>query len=137
MLPDARVLSGGGGLCDTCLTNHPNVEIYSPPYLFNVDGSIATRPLITAVPTVATAGTNFAVTTNSAITAFSLIRLSSVTHSVNNEQRRLPVAFTTTAANQYSLTLPADRGVLTPGYYMLFAINGAGVPSVASTIRIP
>ena len=136
LLPDARLLSGGGGLCGGCATNHPNVQIWSPPYLFNADGSPAARPVITAAPATAGAGTRLAVGTNSAVTAFSLVRLSSVTHSVNNEQRRLSLAFTTAGVNQYSLALNADRGVLVPGYYMLFAMNAQGVPSVARTIRI-
>ena len=39
LLPDGRVFSGGGGLCGTCSTNHPDGQIYSPPYLFNPDGT--------------------------------------------------------------------------------------------------
>ncbi|MDH4393893.1 MAG: RICIN domain-containing protein [Aquabacterium sp.] len=136
LLPDARVLSGGGGLCGGCTTNHPNVQIWSPPYLFNADGSAATRPAITAAPAVASAGTAMAVNTGTAVTAFSLVRLSSVTHSVNNEQRRLNVPFTAAGTNQYTLALNADRGVLVPGFYMLFAMNAQGVPSVARTLRI-
>lgn len=136
LLPDARVLSGGGGLCGGCTTNHPNVQIWSPPYLFNADGSAAVRPTITAAPAVASAGTALAVSTSSSVTAFSLVRLSSVTHSVNNEQRRLSVPFAAAGNNQYTLNLNADRGVLVPGFYMLFAMNAQGVPSVARTVRI-
>ena len=45
LLPDGRVLSMGGN-------GDPqrNSEIYSPPYLFNVDGTPATRPRITSAP---------------------------------------------------------------------------------------
>jgi galactose oxidase len=32
--------------------------------------------------------------------------------------------------------VPADRGVLVPGSYLLFALDGNGVPSVATTIKI-
>ncbi|KAL8757549.1 MAG: hypothetical protein Q9184_004178, partial [Pyrenodesmia sp. 2 TL-2023] len=46
LLPDATVISGGGGLCGACATNHPNAQIYTPAYLFNADGSKATRPVI-------------------------------------------------------------------------------------------
>jgi galactose oxidase len=136
LLPDGRVLSGGGGLCGGCATNHPNVQIFSPPYLFNTNGTAATRPVINSAPTVANAGTSITVTTNSTSSSFALVRLASATHSVNNEQRRVAVSFTTTGTNRYSLALPADRGVLVPGYYMLFAMNSAGVPSVSRSIRI-
>lgn len=136
LLPDGRVLSGGGGLCGGCATNHPNVQVWSPPYLFNADGTAATRPTLTSAPTTASAGTSVTVTTRSAVSGFTLMRLSSVTHSVNNEQRRVPVSFTTTGTNRYALALPADRGVLVPGHYMLFALNAAGVPSASRTLRI-
>jgi galactose oxidase len=136
LLPDGRVLSGGGGLCGGCATNHPNVQIFSPPYLFKTDGSLATRPVLNSAPTVANAGTNITVTTNSAVNSFALVRLASATHSVNNEQRRVAVGFTTVGTNTYSLALSSNRGVLVPGYYMLFAMDSAGVPSVSRTLRI-
>jgi galactose oxidase len=136
LLPDGRVLSGGGGLCGSCSTNHPNVQIFSPPYLFNANGSLATRPVLNSAPTSASAGTRITVGTNSAISSFALVRLASATHSVNNEQRRVAVGFSTVGTNIYSLALTSNRGVLVPGYYMLFAMNSAGVPSVARTIRI-
>jgi galactose oxidase len=136
LLPDARVVSGGGGLCGGCATNHPNVQIWSPPYLFNADGSPARRPVLTSAPTQTSVGSTIAVTTDSAVVAFSLLRMSSATHSVNNEQRRVPVSFTVTGTNAYMLTLPADRGILVPGYYMLFALDSVGVPSMARIVRI-
>ena len=41
LLPDGTVFSGGGGLCGSCATNHPDGQIFYPPYLFNADGSLA------------------------------------------------------------------------------------------------
>jgi YVTN family beta-propeller protein len=137
LLPDARVLSAGGGLCgDGCAANHADLQVYSPHYLFNADGSDAVRPVITSAPAVANHGTRITVATDSAVSAFSLVRLSSTTHTVNNDQRRIPVAFTAQAGNSHELTLPSNPGVLLPGYYMLFALNAQGVPSMAATIRI-
>ncbi|MFL9898511.1 RICIN domain-containing protein [Paraburkholderia fungorum] len=137
LLPDGRVLSGGGGLCGNCTANHPNVEILTPPYLLNADGSAATRPTISAAPTEAQLGTSIAVTASSGMKAFALMRLSSATHSVNNEQRRVPVSFTVGTAGEYLVSIPSDPGVVIPGYYMLFGLNAKGVPSVSRTLRIP
>ena len=136
LLPDGRVLSGGGGLCGTCAANHPNVEILTPPYLLNSNGTEATRPSISSAPGEAILGTSIAVSATSGMAAFSLVRMSSVTHSVNNEQRRVPLAYTVGTAGEYLLSIPADPGVVVPGYYMLFAMNSAGVPSVAKVIRV-
>uniref|UniRef100_UPI0017B24B5A DUF4082 domain-containing protein n=1 Tax=Methylibium sp. TaxID=2067992 RepID=UPI0017B24B5A len=136
LLPDARVMSAGGGLCGGCTTNHPDLQILTPHYLLNEDGSLATRPVIASAPAAATHGTEINVTTDSAINAFSLIRLSSNTHAVNNDQRRIPLSFTETGANGYRLSIPGNPGIVVPGYYMLFAMNPAGVPSVAKMVQI-
>lgn len=52
LMKDARVWVGGGGLCnyDCGEANHPDCEIFSPPYLFNNDGSPAIRPTIMNSP---------------------------------------------------------------------------------------
>ena len=45
LMKDGRVLAGGGGgLCGNCGVNHDDVEIFTPPYLLNADGSSAIRP---------------------------------------------------------------------------------------------
>ncbi|MFT0173167.1 ricin-type beta-trefoil lectin domain protein [Paraburkholderia mimosarum] len=136
LLPDGRVLSGGGGLCGGCGTDHPDVEILTPPYLLNANGTAATRPTLSGVPTDATLGTTIAVTASRNVKAFALMRLSSATHAINNEQRRIPVAFTTGTSGEFLLQLPSDPGVAVPGYYMLFALSGQGVPSVSKTLRL-
>ncbi|WP_264354766.1 discoidin domain-containing protein [Pseudarthrobacter sp. MM222] len=136
LLPDGRVFVGGGGLCSTCTTNHLDGEIFTPPYLLNADGSARTRPAIVTAPATAAAGSTIAVTTAAPATKFSLMRMSTVTHTVNTDQRRIPLTATSVSGSTASLKLPTDRGVLVPGTYMLFAIDSKGVPSVASTIRI-
>jgi YVTN family beta-propeller protein len=136
LLPDARVMVAGSGLCGSCATNHANAQILTPHYLLNADGSPATRPVIHTVPASATHGTSIPATTDSPVSAFSLVRLGSTTHTVNNDQRRIPLQFSPTGTNAYALHLPSNPGVLLPGYYMLFAMNDAGVPSVSRMVRI-
>jgi galactose oxidase len=137
LLPDGRVFSGGGGLCGGgCTTNHPDGQIYSPPYLFNPDGTLRTRPVITSAPANAVTGSTITVTTNSATPRFSLIRMSAVTHGVNNDQRRIPLTPTTANGTTYTLQLPSDKGVVLPGNYMLFALDANGTPSVAQIMNI-
>ncbi len=135
LMNDGRVFVGGGGLCDSTpdCVNHQSAEIYSPPYLFTDGGALAARPSISA-PDEADYNSTITVTGSPGITEFSLIRFSSATHSTNNEQRRIPVAFTGGGGN-YNVSVP-DRNLLPPGYYMLFALDGDGVPSVAETIMV-
>ncbi len=137
LMIDGRVFVGGGGLCDSSnldeCYNHFDAEIYSPPYLFNPDGSLAARPTISA-PATADYNTSINVTGSTDIQEFSLIRFSAATHSTNNEQRRIPVTFSGTPGD-YSVDIPG-RELLPPGYYMLFAIDSNGVPSVAEAVQI-
>ena len=137
LLPDGRVFSGGGGLCgDGCTTNHPDGQIFSPPYLFNANGTARQRPVIKTAPAEAATGSTITVTTDSATPGFALIRMSAVTHSVNNDQRRIPLTPATVSGTTYTLRLPVSKGILLPGNYMLFALNAQGTPSVASIINI-
>ncbi|KAI1496159.1 hypothetical protein F5X99DRAFT_425048 [Biscogniauxia marginata] len=139
LLPDATVVSGGGGLCGRgCPQNHPDLQVFSPPYLFAADGTRAARPVIGAVSARSLApGATFAVTvTGGTIEAFSLVRYGSATHTVNTDQRRVPLEVDARVGTLYTLTLPGDAGVLIPGYWMLFAIDEAGVPSEAATIKV-
>jgi len=135
LLPDGRVFSGGGGLCGTCATNHFNGSIFTPPYLLNSDGSPKARPAITSAPTSASNGTNITVGTDRAVSKFSIVRLGTATHTVDTDQRRLSVTSTATTGG-YTVAIPADRGIAVPGYYMLFAMDAAGTPSVSRIIQI-
>ncbi|MBV8869884.1 MAG: DUF1929 domain-containing protein [Acetobacteraceae bacterium] len=139
LMPDGRVFSGGGGLCgDGCAYNHPDGAFFSPPYLFQADGvTPAPRPALAQAPTEAHLGTAVTVATSGPVAAFDLIRMAATTHVVNTDQRRVPLAFAPGPSTYtYTLSLPADPGVVVPGYWMLFAIDANGVPSVAKTILV-
>jgi hypothetical protein len=134
LLPDGRVLMAGGGqLPGTAAVNQTNAEIYSPPYLFK-----GTRPTITNAPSLVQYGSSITVTTPDAasITKVSLVRLPSVTHAFDQNQRFQFLNFT---ANAGSLTVqaPANGNLAPAGHYMLFVVNSNGVPSVASIVRFP
>src|SRR6266508_5103487 len=67
LLPDGRVMTGGGGICAECQRVgylKRNVEYFEPPYLFRNDGSgeHATRPVIDSAPASASYGTSYSVT---------------------------------------------------------------------------
>ncbi|EXA29298.1 sialidase-1 [Fusarium oxysporum f. sp. pisi HDV247] len=137
LLPDATVFNGGGGLCGSCKSNHFDAQIFTPNYLYDSDGNLATRPKISAISaTTAKVGSTITVTTNGAIKSASLIRYGTATHTVNTDQRRIPLTLTGVGTNKYTFKIPSDSGIALPGYWMLFALNSAGVPSVASTIKV-
>ncbi len=140
LLPDGRVLSSGGGMCGVCDSIgyfQRNAEIYSPPYLFAADGSPAVRPVITSVSGQLNWGSSYslATPTPAKITKVALVRMGSVTHSVDMEQRYIPLSFTA-GATSLSVTAPANANAAAPGWYLLFAIDDQGVPSVAAKVQI-
>ncbi|MFM2054003.1 MAG: hypothetical protein RL456_2040 [Pseudomonadota bacterium] len=137
LLPDGRVLSAGGGLCGAgCAANHPDLQVLSPPYLFRADGSPAPRPVIAASPARAGHGETLEVTTDRAIASFAIVRLSSTTHTVNNDQRRLPLTFRATGTNRYAVDVPTNPGLALAGHWMLFAMDADGVPSVSRPLHL-
>jgi len=125
LLPDGRVLSGGG-------TDMYQTEIYSPPYLFK-----GARPSISSAPTSASYGSPFFVGTPDAtsIANVRLMRLAANTHAFDQNQRTVTVSFTQ-ATGGLNLTAPSDPNLAPPGHYMLFLLNGSGVPSVAKIIML-
>ena len=139
LLPDGTVMNGGGGLCGTCATNHFDAQIFNPPYLYTSTGAPARRPVISTVSaTSVKVGGTLTITTTSATTVagFALIRLSSTTHAVNTDQRRIALTPKTKSGNVFTVVVPGDSGVALPGYWYLFALTANGVPSVAKYVKV-
>lgn len=134
LLPDGRVLvAGGGQLPNSPAVNETNAEVYSPPYLFK-----GARPTISSAPSLVQYGADFTVSTPDAasIASVALVRTGAPTHGFDMNQRFLPLSFTP-ANGSLTVTAPQNGNVAPPGYYMLFLVNGSGVPSVASFVRLP
>ncbi|MFV6026933.1 discoidin domain-containing protein [Streptomyces sp. NPDC056264] len=137
LLPDGRIFSGGGGLCGDCATNHSDGAVFTPPYLLDADGSPKPRPVITGgVPPRAAVGSSLTVATEGPVASFVLMRAAAATHSTDNDQRRVPLASTAAGTGTYTVSIPADRGVVLPGTYMLFALDAHGVPSIARFLTL-
>jgi hypothetical protein len=131
LLPDGRVLSGGGQCFGDPGCNPNSAEIFSPPYLF-----AGARPTITSAPASISGGQTFFVATPNAanITQVTWIRLGAVTHTFNQEQRINFLSFSQ-ATGGLNITAPPSANLAPPGFYMLFLLS-SGVPSVASIIQV-
>ncbi|WP_460712087.1 galactose oxidase-like domain-containing protein [Lysobacter terrae] len=135
LLPDATVLTVGGGANGPQL--NLNAEIYYPPYLFDANGAPAPRPIIATVPMTVNPGQTIPISTPNAsdIARVTLVKTGSVTHSFDMDQRFLELPFTV-SDNTLQASLPGNAFRTPPGYYMVFIINGDGVPSEAGILRI-
>jgi hypothetical protein len=116
-----------------------NIEYFEPPYLFRNDGSgqHAPRPVIDSAPATAGYGQSVAIATAQAstITKVGLVRLGAPTHSEDQGQRYVPLAFSASGTT-ITATSPATSNIAPAGYYMLFVTDAAGVPSVAKIIKL-
>jgi alpha-D-ribose 1-methylphosphonate 5-phosphate C-P lyase len=88
-------------------------------------------------PTAVGYGSSFTVGTSQAATIadVALVRANSSTHGVNFDQRHVPLTFSA-GTGGLTVSAPASGAVAPPGWYMLFLIDDAGVPSVAKWVRI-
>jgi Domain of unknown function (DUF1929) len=155
LLPDGRIMIGGGGNCAKCQPDQNNVEYYKPPYLFKSTGSggqteVTSRPEITSVTNTSGTpidlntsigyGEKLKITANLAdtgkpIARVTMIKLGAVTHARNFDQNFNELSFTT-GGTSLTATVPSVAAWATPGHYMIFAIDTDGVPSIAKIIKL-
>ncbi|MDN5747775.1 MAG: DUF1929 domain-containing protein [Pseudonocardia sp.] len=135
LLPDGRVLSAAGGVPGPVLGLES--QVFSPPYLF-VEDAAARRPVVSDVPDTVAPGREFEIGVDAAlgVSAVALVKTSSVTHSFNNEQRYVPLPFVQDGA-AVTVTPPANAPDMPPGWYQLWVLDTAGVPSVAAIVEVP
>lgn len=144
LLPDGTVLTGAGGSPGPVV--NLNAEIYYPPYLYKKDGSgqPAERPVFTTSWTTSKLGetrwVNIAPDSKGSVPKVSkvtLLRMGSVTHTYNSEQRYLEAQIgASSGARNFQITIPTNPNRTVPGYYIMFVFNQDGVPSVGKIIRL-
>jgi hypothetical protein len=110
-----------------------NAELFSPPYL-----SQGPRPTISDAPAAVPYGGAIPLATPDAaiVTKVSLIRLGSTTHSFDTSQRFQWLQPITSTNGVVTVTAPTDPNLAPPGYYMIFVLNGSGVPSVGRILQL-
>lgn len=141
LLPDARVLVAGH---DGALNMRPydesryELEVFSPPYLFDSNGDLARRPSVVSAPGVATYNQrlNIVFRSEHGVGRVSLIRQSSTTHQINSDQRCIGLAFQLMSRDRLTVSMPPGDGIAPPAYYMLFIIDEQGVPSEGHWLRL-
>ncbi len=130
LLPDGRVATFGGNPDDGFETR---IEVFTPPYLWKD----TPRPTIDTAPTEVDYGGRYTVSTTEAAPLRSavLVRPMAVTHSTDPAQRLVDLPFTTTPGG-VSVSVTSNPDLAPPGWYMLFVVDGNGVPSVAKWVHL-
>jgi len=128
LLPTGEVMSCGW-------TNN-TIDIFQPPYLFR-----GARPVIDAVPALVHHGQQLTIETSQAsqITKVVLVRPMAPTHNTDSEQRVIQLLFHASGTTTLAATAPNGwhpHATAQRGWYMLFILNGDGVPSEAKFIQL-
>lgn len=130
LLPSGQVAVAGW--------NNTAIEVFDPPYMF-----AGSRPVIASAPSLVHHGQSFVIESPdaSSIVKVVLVRPMAVTHQTDTEQKVLEMPYVHDHANPSRLTLTASDGghphaMAQQGYYMMFAIDNNGVPSVARWIYL-
>jgi hypothetical protein len=140
LLPDGRVLHGGGRKKNNEEDNYRHAEIFNPPY--DKDGA-ATRKArfgpgnLTTMPYGSQQVFHMATVPPEGIWEFELLRPGSMTHTTDFDQRMVLVPHVNLGSGDYRITAPASSDLAPPGWYMLFAVSNDGVPSVAHFVHLP
>jgi hypothetical protein len=131
LLPDGSVVSAGDDdLADGDIDTY---EIYRPPYFFR-----GPRPIIASAPRAVGYGRTARVESpDTDIVRAVLVAPGSTTHAVDMSQRAVSLPVVRRAdGTGYDLEAPLSADVAPPGYHMLFLVDTAGRPSVASWVRL-
>ncbi|MFI8295893.1 galactose oxidase-like domain-containing protein [Streptomyces nigra] len=129
LLPDGRVMATGDNPGNGSW-NH-DVSIYTPPYLLKGE-----RPAITSViDTEWSYGDTQRITVDRPIAKAELIRPAAVTHSSDPNQRFVDLPLSVDG-NNVDLNVTSNPDLAPPGWYMLFAVDAGGVPSVAKWVHL-
>lgn len=134
LLPDGRMWVSGSDIETNPLVLEPrrSYEVFSPPYLF-----AGPRPVLAGAPAEVAYGGTFTIATPDAATVARavLVRPGSVTHAFNFDQRVVALDVVETEGGLRA-TAPSEPNRAPPGFYMLFLVSEAGVPSVARFVRL-
>ncbi len=131
LMPDGKVVTSGSN--PVRKTEELRIEVYWPPYLF-----AGARPTCAPAATEVTyAGTLAAQVPGAAgIASACLVRPGATTHSTDSEQRLVDLPVQVTGADVVTFQLPAQPTIAPPGWYLLFVVDAAGVPSEASWVHL-
>ncbi|MFI9406341.1 galactose oxidase-like domain-containing protein [Nocardia sp. NPDC052316] len=129
LTPDGKVITAGSNPARK--TEELRIEIYWPPYLFQGD-----RPGLQLGAEAAAYGATITATSAAALREINLVRPCACTHSCDNEQRLVDLEFTSAAPDSLTITMPDNPALAPPGWYLIFAVDPRGVPSLGRWLRL-
>lgn len=131
LLDDGRVLVSGSDPEDNIHPQEYRVEVFVPPYLMGDPE----QPILTVPNTDWAYGQTVTVTASLTIVKLSLLGAGSSTHGNSIGQRTIFPAVSC-GGSTCTVTAPPNAHACPPGWFQLFGLTAAGVPSKAVWVRI-
>lgn len=139
LLPDGRVVVFGSDslYADDADTKpgtfEQRIEIYTPPYLYH-----GAKPALTGGKETIKRGGSATFTSRQAadLKTARLIKPSASTHVTDIDQRSVELGLKK-SGDQVTVTVPKNKNLVQPGWYMLFVTDDQGTPSDAVWVEIP
>lgn len=136
LLPDGRVITAGTDKewnKGENIHDEYRIDVFSPPYL-----SEESRPEIKDVIEQVQYGENLTIECDNAeeILSVALLRPSSVTHSLNTDQRYIELEIINRNKVFLTAKIPSDPSIAPRGYYMLFILDNKQTPSKSRFVRV-
>ncbi|WP_149562582.1 kelch motif-containing protein [Streptomyces cacaoi] len=143
LLPDGRVMTFGS---DSLFADKANtkpgefeqrIEIYTPPYL-NKDKKQPDLKDVGQSRKTLSLGDRVSFRSKDAdrIEKLRLVRPGSFTHVTNVEQSSVALKMKKSADGTLSTAIPDDASLVTPGWWMVFAVDKDGIPSKAKWVKV-
>ncbi|MGW8379968.1 kelch motif-containing protein [Streptomyces sp. ODS28] len=143
LLPDGRVMTFGS---DSLFADKDNtkpgkfqqqIDIYTPPYLHKGKHRPELKDDGKQRRTVRLGGeVSFRSKDAASVKKLRLIRPSSFTHVTNVEQSSIALDFKR-KGDKLTTTLPEDPSLVPPGWWMVTAVDGKGIPSESLWLKVP
>jgi hypothetical protein len=121
----------------------PVGQVFSPPYLFNQDGTLAKRPVMRKAPDRIRYEHHFDIELDgpaSEIDSVVLLRSDHNTHSLTTGDRHVTLAFRVKDDDEddgrLRVTAPSLPAQAIPGIYLLYVVDKNGVPSMGHRVDI-
>jgi hypothetical protein len=132
-----------------CFPNGPNVctdpfnyniERFTPPYLQRAARN--GRPVIANIQNTISYNSDLDIQMSSnanSVVRVNMIRYSSVTHSINTDQKLVELVIVRRTSNTLTVRIPWNSALAHPGNWMIFCLDADNVPSIGRTVllRLP
>jgi Domain of unknown function (DUF1929) len=135
LMPDGRVGTASSNKDCKPGVNELRIEVYEPDYYARSDRPVVTQAVVQLTHFWDLDCIRISTPQASTIERVAMIRIGSVTHGFNSDQRYVGLSSYESDGEVVAALPPSAIAI--PGYYLLFVIDVNGIPSIGQFVQIP